>query len=291
MNPFRRQAFSLIEILVSIAIIAVLLGLLLPAIGKIRDRANRTACSNNLRQIGLALHGYHQQHGVLPAGTRSSIKADPYPYMTWTCQILPWLEHHELYQQAVDHFKVNKDFDEEVHAQTRTTIVPAFLCPSETVKVITWFGKKYSITSYIGVGGDFYEDGVLFYDSKISFSAITDGLSHTLAVGERPPDPEGEFAWWYAGVGADFYGALEGWLAIRQINRGFFYPMCPRGPFPYQKGQRDNKCDTFHFWSEHLSGSNFLAADGAVHFIPYRAAALLQTLATRAGNEVSDWPD
>ena len=93
-SAYRRQAFTLLELLVVLAIVAVLLALLLPAVQKVRDTAARIKCANNLHQIGLAAQQYHDTMGSLPPGARSNL---PYPYAGWLTVLLPYIEQGNLW--------------------------------------------------------------------------------------------------------------------------------------------------------------------------------------------------
>ncbi len=149
------------------------------------------------------------------------------------------------------------------------------------------YGLNVAFTDYLGVEGinQNRKDGVLFLDSTVRFADITDGTSNTLAVGERPPSTDGWYGWWYAGWGQNQDGSADMVLGVREKNYSARAASCPIGPYEYGPGRPDNMCDTFHFWSHHPGGANFLFADGSVHFLPYSARAVMRALATRAGGE------
>jgi prepilin-type N-terminal cleavage/methylation domain-containing protein len=129
----RQRGFTLIELLVVIAIIAILIGLLVPAVQTVREAANRTQCANNLKQIGLACHLYHDQHKQLPPDRRSAMESP-----SWAWLILPNLEQNNLYRQWEDGQPYpGIDPGKPINAQAKTnageillTPVPTYFCPS-----------------------------------------------------------------------------------------------------------------------------------------------------------------
>jgi prepilin-type processing-associated H-X9-DG protein len=137
----------------------------------------------------------------------------------------------------------------------------------------------------------FHEDGVLFLDSAVRLTDVTDGTSNTLAVGERPPSADLILGWWYAGWGQAKDGEGDMVLGARTRNHSIYGRGCPSGPFEFQPGSFGNQCDAFHFWSPHSNGANFLVCDGSVRFLSYSANRILPALATRAGGEADTLAD
>ncbi|MBO0697847.1 MAG: DUF1559 domain-containing protein [Zavarzinella sp.] len=127
----KARAFTLIELLVVIAIIGILIGLLLPAVQKIREAANRMACSNNLKQIGLALHNHHDAVGTLPpGGMYHGACCSPPTYTNWAIEILPYIEQENLYKQYRQDL-VNVDPINNAVGQQR---VKTYECPSDSLR-------------------------------------------------------------------------------------------------------------------------------------------------------------
>jgi prepilin-type N-terminal cleavage/methylation domain-containing protein/prepilin-type processing-associated H-X9-DG protein len=285
-----RRAFSLVEVVVVIAILALLSGLVVAAVQRVRESAAKASCSNNLRQIALAAHQYHDQFKALPPGTRSPAGPDPMPFVSWQAQILPFLDQPDLWHLTVAAFRSEPDFLRNPPHAGLSTPLRIYGCPSDpraaTAPVLA-DGIARALTSYQGSEGTraSRQDGVLFLDSKIRLADISDGASSTLLAGERPPSPDFLFGWWYAGWGQDRDGEGDAVLGVRTLNRQDKYPSCPVGPYHFQQGDLKNLCDTFHFWSPHPGGAHFLFADGSVHFLRYSADPILPALATRAGGE------
>jgi prepilin-type N-terminal cleavage/methylation domain-containing protein/prepilin-type processing-associated H-X9-DG protein len=298
MRASPRRGFTLVELLVVIAIIGVLTALILPAVQKIRAAAARTECSNHLRQIGLAAHHYHDQARQLPSGTYFQRGKSPYRLSSWMTHLLPFIEQEALWQRTLQAYRLDRNFLHNPPHVGLATLVPLFACPSDDrawqIQYAPRDNVNVALTSYLGViGKDLTtNDGVLYRDSKIRFSDITDGTSNTLLAGERPPSADFQFGWWYAGAGQRFTGSADMVLGVEEQNK---FPIvkggCPPGSYKFAPGTIGNQCDMFHFWSLHSGGAHFLFADGSVHFLAYSAAPIMPALASRAGGEAVPVPE
>jgi prepilin-type N-terminal cleavage/methylation domain-containing protein/prepilin-type processing-associated H-X9-DG protein len=290
-----RDGWTLVELIVVIAIVAILLSLLLPAVQKVREAANRARCLDNLRQVGLAAHGYHGVMGSFPPGLETKKGKAAYLYLSWLARLLPYVEQTSLWETTVDAFRQEPlPFVDPPHVGL-STVVRLYGCPSDarTATVQTVNNGRAALTSYLGVEGTDLSsgDGVLYANSLVRLSDVTDGTSGTLMAGERPASPDSYYGWWYAGVGRDGTGSCDMVLGVRERNTaGALFHGCPVGPYAFSPGRLTDHCDQFHFWSPHPGGAHFLFCDGSARFLPYSADAVLPALATRAGGEAAQAP-
>jgi prepilin-type N-terminal cleavage/methylation domain-containing protein/prepilin-type processing-associated H-X9-DG protein len=294
-----RRAFTLIELLVVLAIIAILLGLLLPAVQKVRDAAARIQCENNLKQIGLACHSYHDTNRALPPGY---LATDPYrdgatdtsPGWGWPAFLLPYLEQNNLYQQL----NLTQPVQNSPAIQA---LVKVYLCPADTpppapFPITDPLGNTVALAapcSYAAtVGQDASDvadptgDGVFYRNSRTRLTDITDGTSQTAMVGDRAwADSEG--IWAGAPPGAVMRaGPRNPWQTATGPAPTF---VLVHNNWVNIKTDADGGLDDFSGY--HTNGVNIVFADGSVHFIrsitgdgPERRA--FWALGTRAGGEV-----
>lgn len=185
----KQSGFTLIELLVVIAIIATLVAILLPAVQQAREAARRSTCKNNLKQIGIAFHNYHDTHNTLPpqhircwgggcvTGTTQNGWAGSGPFV----QILPFMEQAALY----DAFDTNNDYTNGNNNTLRNNKIPAYLCPTDIAYGGTQAGMNYATCG--GSTIDFWNDtnNGMFQTRRINpFSNVIDGLSNTIMAGE-----------------------------------------------------------------------------------------------------------
>ena len=301
-SPYRRlRAFTLIELLVAIGVIAILIGLTLAAVQRVREAAARAKCQNNIRQLALALHQYHDANGTFPQGHRPLSLFRQQPLSGWSLSILPYLEQQALYDQAQAAYRTSFiPFRNPPHLGL-STVVAAFICPSDgriaTAQVSLRTNTLAAFTSYLGVAGTdavTARNGMLFQASRTGFADIADGSSNTLLLGERPPSADFQFGWWYAGAGQRLTGSADIVLGVREPNLQLITVGSPCGPgnYPFMPATGLNDpCGMFHFWSPHPGGANFAFADGSVRFLRYSADSIMPALSTRAGGEVVALPE
>jgi prepilin-type N-terminal cleavage/methylation domain-containing protein/prepilin-type processing-associated H-X9-DG protein len=296
-----RAAFTLVELLVVVAISAVLITLLLAAVQKVREAANRVQCLNNLKQIGTALHGFHDTYQHFPhAYDARALFLDPsqtpvFPNSSqaivtksWATLILPFLEQGNLVQAG--------------YATYHDQHIPVYVCPSDSRALQFYLGSKdygpQALTDYLAVTGTMtfvgYPvpglprppcNGVIYENSRTRLVDVTDGSSNTALVGERPPSPDLYWGWWAWSAFDASLGVRNAYPVYGTSETSADIPCVRLFPENYRPPTSGN-CDTHHYWSLHPGGGNWLFADGSVRFLPYRSNSVLPALATRADGEV-----
>lgn len=298
---FRRSGFTLVELLVVIAIIGILVALLLPAIQAAREAARRSQCSNNCKQLGLALHNYHDTHKAFPAGawnfTAAGVPNDSClapaagRRAPWTVLILPFMEYQALYELAdLKGQFVSSNAEPPTTGGNRevwNTNVPTYQCPSFPTRAKNapdnhgnYFGVMgggpYALGYCEGgnAGRRFYNNGILFQNSAIRMADILDGTAQTFIVGETKymlmhlGRTDNHWLGW-ASTNRGDANAVTGTLAAGQVQINLFEGHGNRfdtafgsGGFPYGQGLHQRTFSSFH-----PGGCHFVLADASVRFI------------------------
>jgi prepilin-type N-terminal cleavage/methylation domain-containing protein/prepilin-type processing-associated H-X9-DG protein len=295
----RHSAFTLLEVLIAIAIIAVLAALLLSAVQMAREAANRISCANNLKQIGLACHSYHDVNDAFPPGYAAALDADlasTQPGWGWAAYLLPYLDQSALCQSI----NFCQPIDAPCNASARLTVLPVFLCRSDPgvppgFTIVNAAGQPIvdaaPISYAASSGADELDqipgplEGVFYRNSQVRIVDITDGTTTTTMIGDR--------SWSWAM--APWAGALPGGVLYGGPQNP--WKNSPDAAYPAanfclaQNRQINDRKDTDgaldDFVSDHPGGINMLFADGTVRFLRNSMdPVVFAAMGTRAGGEV-----
>jgi prepilin-type processing-associated H-X9-DG protein len=292
-----RAGFKLIELVVVVGIVVLLLGLLLPAVQSVRASVRKLECQNKMKQIALALQTHADVRKRFPSGTNLTSTRR---YLSWSVPVLPFLEQTSNFELSELGFAQGGSALNVVKHPLIQIPNNVFACPEDSRVSSSAFAKHslslVGLTSYLGCSGLNYssQDGVLFAGSSIRLAEISDGLTNTLLIGERPPSPGNDFGWWYAGVGTTTTfpfsrlktGCLDHTLGVRETSSTPYASCDVKKSYFHFPLRIANECDATHYWSLHSNGGNFAMCDGSVHFIAYSDTDILDKLATRNGHEI-----
>ena len=282
-----RRGFTLVELLVVIAIIGILVALLLPAVQAAREAGRRSSCSNNLRQIGIGLHNYHDALGSFPCGWIEVVETTNYETWGWGALMLPYIEQQPLHQSLG---VIRADMHQVIQVQGNTVkpniemSIKTFMCPSDT----GWAGRgqvhqnrhfddgvgvtaasiaplRPGVSNYPGVMGHrrgaglVINSGILYGRSAVTISNVIDGTANTFAVGERDTH----------------YCRSGSWVGVRNPegagSRGVHvvagHSEAKLNQDTNVIGWNNNNGCGEGFGSLHPNGAQFVLCDGAVRFV------------------------
>jgi prepilin-type N-terminal cleavage/methylation domain-containing protein len=320
-NAMARKAFTLIELLVVIAIIAVLISLLLPAVQSAREAARRTQCVNNLKQIGLTIHGFHDTNNQFPSSLRPSGLTNA-PRIAGQLRLLPYMDQKPLY----DNYNLQVTWGEPSNSTLSRTRLSVFTCPSSPAEatrldgipeISPWTATAAAISDYSGIANidtRLYTAGLLVQagsgngihqkNATVTMAGVSDGLSNTILYAESAGRP-----FKYRKGGRLANGSLT---ASRVNGGGWARPAsdisfkgssadgssvigpCPlnctngddvgQAAFPHPIYNTEGTSEVYAF---HPGGAGILLGDGSVRFIKESVnIKIFASLITRDGGEV-----
>jgi len=303
-GSIRQRGFTLVELLVVIAIIGILIALLLPAVQAAREAARRMSCTNNFKQVGLAMHLYHDSNLCLPAGWSAWHPTTGQPYWLgqpgwgWASTILPYLEQDNVAKSLIHR---ELPMTDAMNQAVRLMPIPTYRCPSDksdktfilqpgpmpkpnyttgftatelaTGNCVGNFGTIPMATVCSGTG-NCVGDGVMVFQRWFGFADITDGLSETFLVGERRSKAYPS-TWMGVFAGGDMAPGRVVAVASTPPNSSVSTATGPS--------------DMYNFSSFHPTGTNFLCADGSVHLISETIEqSVYWALCTRANGDLTN---
>jgi prepilin-type N-terminal cleavage/methylation domain-containing protein len=279
----KRSGFTLIELLVVIAIIAILIALLLPAVQQAREAARRTQCKNNLKQLGLAIHNYHDTYRKLPVLThrdQANNAAGAEGGWAWSVSLLPFIDQAPMYNSlTAGNLTLKQAANIPAMLTLMRTPLPAFRCPSDVgeevntnrpyTTLVSGQTISFATSNYPACNGNQFNTGMFveYNNQSVNFRDVIDGLSNTIAVAERRmrqlealQGTTHESPWAAIWVGCKD----EGKTPQAQNNNAI------RGNTQFRL--QDGRCDANNdaqegFSSEHEGGIHALLGDGAVRFL------------------------